>query len=258
MRFLNPAAAVVAAVVLWGCAPSLSATPAGSPDRRAPAEPGHALSSVDTTRVSVSGTGSVSVPSDRARIRVAVETEGTSAAQAADRNAQLMDAVIRAARNVAGPDATIGTSGYRLAPRYTVDRSAPAGQRITGYQATNTVSVTLMDVERMSAVVDAALGAGANRIDDLSFFASDTEPARLQAIAMATRSARAEAEVLAETLGLAVLGPESVSIGQAMPVSPRRDMVMLESAVATPMEVSDQAVTVTVNITWLLGPGAGR
>jgi uncharacterized protein YggE len=215
-------------------------------------------SSVDTTRVSVTGTAAVAVPSDRARIQVAVETEGSSAAVAADRNARLMDAVITAARRAAGDDATIATSGYQLFPRYTSDRSVPGGQRITGYQATNSVSVTLVEVDRMSAVVDAALGAGANRIDDLSFFASDTDPARLEAIALATRRARAEAEVIAEALGLAVLGPETVSISRAAGPVVARDMLAMEAAVATPMEAGDQAVRVTVNVTWLLGPGAGR
>lgn len=266
MRSRNRAAIAFAAIVLWGCAPSLSATPAEStPEPVAamahmsgPSTAPAGGQATDTTRVSVTGSASISVPSDRARIRLAVETEGPSAAEAADRNARLMDAIIRAVRPVAGTDATIATAGYRLFPRYTSDRSVPGGQRITGYQATNTISVTLTDVERMSSVVDAALGAGANRIEDLSFFASDTEPARLEAIALATRRARNEAEVVARTLGLDVLGPESVSISRSAPPSPMRGMVAMEAAVATPMEAADQAVMVTVNITWLLGPGAGR
>jgi uncharacterized protein YggE len=90
----------------------------------------------------------------------------------------------------------------------------------------------------------------------MSFFASDTEPARLEAIRLATAQARREAEAIAQALGLQVQAP--ISVTTSGPVGPvfRGDMAMaMEARTSTPIEEGSAEVTVTVNIQFRLGPG---
>lgn len=208
----------------------------------------------DTGVVRVSGTARVDVPTDRARLRFAMETEGTSAAEAADRNAAQLNAVLGAVRPVVGSAGTVETSGYSLSPIYTTPERGGAS-RITGYRIQNEVLVTLSDVDRVGAVLDAAVRAGANRVSELSFFASDPRPARLQAIGAATAQAREEAEVLAAALGATLGEALDVTVSGGTSFQEMRFRGAEMAMADTPIEPGTQAVAVTVNLTFRLeGP----
>jgi uncharacterized protein YggE len=146
----------------------------------------------------------------------------------------------------------VETAGYGLNPVYS--RPEPGGaQVIVGYRAQNEVLVTLEDVERVGAVLDAAVRAGANRVAELSFFAADTRSARLDAIREATSRAREEAEVLAAALGGTLGAVVEVGVSGASPFPEVARFRAAEMAMAdTPVEPGSQAVTVTVNVTFRL------
>jgi uncharacterized protein YggE len=252
----------VAPALLFGlatvtaCAPASAST--ASPDvvpmKAAPTHPA-SPAVADTGLVRVSGSARIDVATDRARLRFAMETEGASAADAADKNAAQLNAVLAAVRPVVGNAGTVETSGYSLSPVYSTPERGGA-PRITGYRIQNQVLVTLTDVDRVGSVLDAAVRAGANRVSELSFFASDPRPARLQAIREATARAREEAEVLAAALGgqLGEALDVNVSGGSSFPDMARfrgAEMAMAD----TPIEPGTQAVSVTVNLTFRLeGP----
>ena len=160
--------------------------------------------------------------------------------------------MLGAVRPVVGSAGTVETSGYSLNPVYSNPERGGA-PRITGYRIQNEVLVTLTDVDRVGPVLDAAVRAGANRVSELSFFASDPRPARLQAIGEATARAREEAEVLAAALGgrLGEALDVTVSGGSSFPEVARfrgAEMAMAD----TPIEPGSQAVSVTVNLTFRL------
>jgi uncharacterized protein YggE len=254
-RRLAPALAL-GVTTLTACAPASAR--AASPDvvpMESAAAPHRSAAAVDTGVVRVSGSARIDVATDRARLRFAMETEGASAADAADTNAAQLNAVLAAVRPVVGTAGTVETSGYALNPVYSNPERGGA-PRITGYRIQNQVLVTLTDVDRVGPVLDAAVRAGANRVSELSFFASDPRPARLQAIREATARAREEAEVLAEALGgrLGEALDVNVSGGTSFP-----EMALFrgaEMAMAdTPIEPGTQSVSVTVNLTFRLeGP----
>ncbi|MBT8402350.1 MAG: SIMPL domain-containing protein, partial [Gemmatimonadetes bacterium] len=206
----------------------------------------------DTGVVRVTGSARVDVPADRARLAFAMETEARSAADAADANAERMQAVVEAVRGAVGDDGRIETSGYSLQPIY--NRPEPgAPQAIVAYRVQNQVVVTLTDVDRVGPVLDTAVRAGANRVASMSFFAADTRAARLEAIAAATARAREEAEVLAAALGAELGSVLDVRV-TGSPVAQGIMMRGAEMAMAadTPVEPGSQAVDVTVNLTFRL------
>jgi uncharacterized protein YggE len=211
--------------------------------------------------VTVSGRGEVEAEPDRAVIYFAVETEGESAREAGEANAALMTEVTAAVRAAAqGIDGfEVTTSGYSLSPRYTV----PEGDRIqeiSGYVARNSLQVTVDDVSRVGTLIDTALGAGANRVANLSFEVRDPEPFRAEALRDAVLTARAEAEVMANALGM-VLGPAidvqgGADVPYPMPYF-QRDMAYMEmaaQAAPTPIEAGPLTITASVTIRFRLDP----
>lgn len=258
MRPMTRAVALVALALASGCAPAQAASPSPSPTRGlvASVRPG---APADTSRLTVTGSASVRVPADRARIQVALETEAPTADGASRANAEGMNRVLDRVRPVAGASARIETTGYQLTPRYRQGTGRDEPPQIAGYRAVNQVVVVLDDVDRVGRVLDAALEAGANRVTGLSFFAAETEAARLEAVRQATARARAEAEAVADALGLTILSPETVqtSSGGGSPVFRAMAMEGLQ-AMDTPVEAGSQSVEATVTITYRLLPRNGR
>ncbi|GMR13226.1 MAG: hypothetical protein BMS9Abin29_1430 [Gemmatimonadota bacterium] len=216
------------------------------------AAPGQAADTLGT--LEVSGTASVMIAADRARARFSVETEATTAQEASAENADLMEAVIHAVRQSGAAGLSVETSGYDVRPRYVRPSGAnPQEQRIVGYTAVNSVQVTLEDLDAVGGLIDAAISAGANRVASLVFFSSDTEGARLRALAEAVTRARAEAATVADAMDM--------RLGEALRVrtdSPRQGFQMRSStiamaqAVATPVAPSRLTVSATVTITYRL------
>jgi uncharacterized protein YggE len=142
---------------------------------------------VATTRAVVSGDSLVQARPDTAMISIAVVTQAQTALAAQQENARRSEAMVRALKSAAGTGAEVETSGYNLQPQYNYREGQPP--TIKGYEARNTVRVTLGDLTKVGPVIDAATGAGANNIDSLSFILRRDQPARDQALAEATREA---------------------------------------------------------------------
>jgi uncharacterized protein YggE len=172
-----------------------------------------------------------------------------------------MDGVLAALRRANLPGLDLETYGYSLQPEYATDQQRV--RTIAAYSANNNVRATITDVDAVGRLIDLAIGAGANRVTNISFSASDTEPARRQALADAVSSARAEAEAIAASLGYGLGAPLEVR-GGAQPPSPRpmafsEMQVRTAQAAPTPIEAGDQAVFANVTIRFALGPAiAGR
>ena len=210
--------------------------------------------------IEVSGTGSVDVPPDRARVSFAMETRAETADAAAEQNADAMAAVLGALRSAGLAGLELETFGYSLRPEYEATNDRRGTRRIVAYTVVNNVAATVEDVDAVGQVIDTAIAAGANRVGGISFYASDTDEARREALAQAVQVARSEAEVIAASLGHA-LGPALEVRGGAQRPTPRmmgaEVLAMSARAADTPIEAGDQTVTASVSIRFALGPESG-
>jgi uncharacterized protein YggE len=207
----------------------------------------------------VMGTGEARIPSDRARLDFMVETQARTAAAASTQNAERMQQVVAALRSAGGQTVTIETGGYELQPVYRqVPRDESGIPVIEAYRAINHVRVRADDVTRVGALLDAGIGAGANRIAGLSFEAKDPQPARMEALRQAVERARGEAQTVATAMGVTLGQPLEVNISADYmypPPAPRmyRDMAMeAVQAAPTPVEPGEQIVRATVTIRYRL------
>lgn len=213
-----------------------------------------------TPVLATSGQGEAKVTPDRASVMVNVQTRAATATAAAAENASRTRAVLDAIGRLGLSKEQLSTEGYTVYPEMQYDKNGGT-PRVTGYVVTNTVRAETKRPEQAGAIVDAALVAGANMINSLSFYASSIDEARRQAIAAAVASARADAEAMARAAG-GTLGSliELSTGGPTIPPRPMYDMAIRKSSMqaeATPVNPGQQTVTVSVQAKWQFNPPAG-
>jgi uncharacterized protein YggE len=211
--------------------------------------------------ITVSANATVQREPDRATVMLAVESQAESAQAAAAANAGLMERVLGAVRAAGVPDGQIRTVGYDLQPVYARIPEPRPGEvqepRVVGYRAVNTVRVEVDGIPRVGGIIDAALEAGANRVDGVYFELRDRDAAFADALQQAVEKARAQAEVAARAAGQQLGEPRHIALGgeympppQPMPMY-RRDA--MEAAMAsTPVQGGTLDIGATVTITYEL------
>jgi uncharacterized protein YggE len=212
---------------------------------------GPALSAVPT--LVTSGQGEAKVTPDRVSVMVNVQTRAATAAAAGADNAQRTRAVLTALAALALPKDQLSTEGYSVYPEMAYDK-AGGSPRVVAYVVTNTVRAESHQPAQAGAMVDAALGAGANLINGLSFYASSIDEPRRAAISAAVGNARADAEAMARAAGGSLGGLIELSTqGPTAPPRPMFEMAMRKSAgmaEQTPVNPGQQTVSVFVTARW--------
>ncbi len=206
--------------------------------------------------LATSGQGEAKVTPDRASVLVNVQTRAATATAAAAENATRTNAVLNALAKLGLSRDQLSTEGYSVYPEMKYDANG-ASPKVVGYAVTNSIRADTKRTDQAGAIVDAALTAGANMINNLSFYASSIDEARRQAIGSAVASARADAEAMARAAGgtLGSLIDLSTS-GPTIPPRPMYEMAVRKSmADQTPITPGQQAVTVSVSARWQFVPG---
>jgi uncharacterized protein YggE len=184
--------------------------------------------------IQTTGQAVLDVKPDQAKLDVAVVSQAQTAEQAAAQNASRVDAVLKALRGAGGTSAELQTVSYSLEPNYKYPKPGGAPE-ISGYTARNTVRATTSDLARVGALIDAALGAGANQVERVEFTLKNDAEARAGALREAVLKARASAQAIASALGLRILRVLEVQQGGGLqPVRPVMMGMAREAAVAAP------------------------
>jgi len=161
----------------------------------------------------VAGEGTVSVAPDLAEITAGVTTKAKTAKEAADANSKLMTAVIAALVDGGIAKKDIQTSQFSVQPAYTTQSNTEP--KLTGFSASNQVTVTIRQIDKVSDIADRLVSAGATNIGNLAFLHSDTskllDQARESAVADARRKAELYARAAGVTLGRVVLINENAT-----------------------------------------------
>ena len=203
--------------------------------------------------VELSVTETVKAKPDIADVSAGVTTQGATAVEAMQRNANAMDAVIKRIKALGIAAEDIQTTGINLGAQYDYDQ-ATQRQVFRGYQASNRVSVTLRDVKRTGPVLDALVAAGATDIGGPSFSIDDDTAPRAQARKAAFEKAQAQAGEYARWAGYTGVRllsiSEAVNPGRPMPYAERGMVATAMDAKASPVEPGLVGTSVTVSVTF--------
>ncbi len=201
--------------------------------------------------ISVTGEAQLSVPPDLAQIDGGVTTEAKSAREASEANNAAMGKVLLALKGGGIDEKDFQTSRLSLQPQYAPNRSGP--NTVTGYQASNHVTIKLRDISKVAGVIDMLVAAGANNIGGINFMVSAAskllDDAREQAIA----DARRKAEIYAKAAGVALGAPVSISEEGSPGPMPFRRMAA-GMAASAPVAQGEETLQVTVSVSWAIKP----
>jgi hypothetical protein len=200
------------------------------------------------TSLSLSAQGEARVPPDMATITLGVDTTETTAVKAMAANAARMTAVISKLKETGISDQNVQTSNVNLSPQYLYDQGQPP--RLTGYQASNQVTVRVNDLTRLGNVVDAVVSAGATSIGQISFGLVNPLAAQNRARIAAVKALADEAELYAQATGYRISRLVNLREGSSPAAEPQRPVAMMsqrKGAPPTPIEASEVQVQVEVS-----------
>ncbi|MGE8218635.1 SIMPL domain-containing protein [Stenotrophomonas acidaminiphila] len=202
----------------------------------------------DATLLNISAQAEARRVPDVATLSAGVVTQAADGNTAMRENAVQMDKVMAAIRAAGIAERDIQTSGVNLNPQYRyADNEAP---KITGYQASNTVSLKVRDITRLGKVLDSLAAQGANQINGPSFEIDQPEPVYDEARLAALKKAQARAETYAKSLGLRVRRIVSISEGSSGGFRPPMPMMAMARAGKAEMDtaVAPGETTLSVNL----------
>jgi len=206
------------------------------------------------TRLDIVATGEVARAPDIATISAGVVTQGTTASAALAENATRMAATLAALRKAGVADRDLQTANINLSPQYRYGENVPPV--LTGYQASNQVSVRFRDIKRSGAILDALVQAGANQINGPALSLDKPAAALDEARTSAIATARKRADLYARATGLAVRRIVAITEEGEQTAQPRPMMVAMmarsEKSADTAIEAGEQTLSVTVRVTFEL------
>jgi uncharacterized protein len=231
----TPRAAALAALIAATLSSAAFAQSAPVPDTR-----------FGATTLDLTASGEVTATPDMATITLGVTQQGATAAVAMQANARLMAAVVAALRAGGIEARDIQTSSLNLAPQYVYAQNQPA--KLTGYEASNQVTVTVRDLARLGPTVDAIVGAGATNIGGIEFGLMSRVPAENAARLAAVKALDDKAALYADASGYKI--GRLVNLSEGVAQTAPRPMVMMaarmDKPVPTPVEAGDLTVRVDV------------
>jgi uncharacterized protein YggE len=204
--------------------------------------------------ISVTGTGRVVVSPDIADLRLGVSSTKPTVKAARANAAQSMTSVIAALKKLGIADQDIKTTNLALQPVYTYPNNG-GNPKLTGYTLTNTVAVTIRDLDTIGDAIDGSLAAGATTMDGITFRVEDPAGAEQQARTEAMAQAKAKAETLASGAGVRIGGVSTINETSSpipYPVPYAGEALGAVRDAATPVQTGTNEVVVNVAVVYLI------
>lgn len=235
--------AVAISLTALGMAPRLNPAPAEA----ATTPPDGTIS--PQAAVIVTGSGTVELVPDIARLVVSVQTIAQTASASDTQNAAAVDSVLSRMVRAGIASGDIKTLGLQVWPQYDYRSGQP---QLTGFIATQTLQATIHDLRRIGAVIDAAVAGGATSVQGITYDISDHSAASAQALTKAVKDAQAKARAMADAaavrLGTVVSMTDIESSPYPFPIM--RSAAPSTGNGATQVSPPDVQLTVSVTVGW--------
>lgn len=215
--------------------------------------------------ISVTGTATSSVEPDLLVITFGVETQEKSAKDALLGNSESMTAIVETIQSLGITEDEISTSRLSIYPIYDSYRDPVTEkytQELIGYRVTNTISVETTKMDAAASIIDGAVSAGANRVDNVSFTLSPQKQIQVkdELLGQAVINAKTKAENALTPLNHKIIGVKAVTLSEfgvppPMPVFAASGVFAEDAAMksSTPVFSGDQDITTTASVIFLIG-----
>jgi uncharacterized protein YggE len=205
--------------------------------------------------ISVSGSGDATGTPDVAYINLGVDTVDADVGKAVENANTEIAAVIAAITDTGIDPKDVQTTNFNVYPEDKYDQNGQAtGERV--YHVQNLLNVTVRDISKVSTVIDAGLGAGADSINGLNFGIADTTALEQEARLKAVEDARTRAGQLADAFGVTLGDPiivSEVTGGSFQPPIPFAAQAGLGGGGGPQINPGQLQVNVQVTVTFAIG-----
>ena len=201
--------------------------------------------------ITVQGSSSVTAAPTIAYVSIGVTTFNKNAATAQSENAAKMDRVYKTLASLGIKKEKIKTVNYNISPRYDYKNNVAT---LAGYNVINSIRVTVMDLKKVSDVLDMTVKEGVNQSNSISFGVTDEERDKLylQALSQAVVNAKEKANTIATAAGITISKPANIIEGSSahfvQPNYRAMDMAKMASE-AAPTPISEGEMTIGANVT---------
>lgn len=214
--------------------------------------PALSLNSVVTQKTDLftaSGEGKVTVVPDTGKVDLGISTTKSTVKDAQNETNTVIKTITDALKKLGIAEKDIQTSNYSIYPQIDYQN----GNKVSGYQVSANVQVTVRDISKLSEAIDAATAKGANSVSGVQFTVADDKLKELQQQAreLAVKDAKAKASSLAAAagvnLGRVVNVVETNDMPRPMPMMAKTDMVGLGGG--APTQVNPGSTDIVSDVT---------
>jgi uncharacterized protein YggE len=200
--------------------------------------------------VSVSGTGEVAAEPDQALVTLGVEARRPTLAEARSEVSATVERVLALCRSLGIDPKRVNATRVQIQPEYSWNEK-DRKRVLLGYLVSRQVQVELRDLELLGTLLERAVDAGVNQVNDPVLDSSRRNELERDALAKAVQDARLNADTLARAAG-ATLGPvRTLNGATSPPVVPmfRRQVAMADAAMApeASYQTGEMKFTASVN-----------
>ena len=205
----------------------------------------------------VSGQGKVTAVPDIATLRLGIEAQEASVAEAQTRAAEAMDKVMTALTDSGVAEKDIQTQYFSIRQVTKWDR-VKEEETVVGYRVTNMVTAKIRDIDKAGSIIDAVVEAGGDltRIDSISFSVDDPSAYYEEAREKAMAEAKAKAKQLAELAGVRLGKPTYILEGaHVLPIYPRMEYEMAAPApvpAETPISPGETEISLSLQVVYAI------
>ncbi len=207
--------------------------------------------------ITVRGEGTIDRAPDTAKVTFSIRSEAKDLKSAQDAVSAKMDAVTEALQALGIEERHIKTESYNSYPQYEYEtpcyggNCVPRTPTIRGYEVAHTVTVSIKALEKVNEVLGALGSAGVSDMNGPNFGFEDDDAIAREARALAIDDAKAEAKMLARSLGVKLVRLVSFSEGgsySALYARTEADAAGQKGTPAPSLPVGDQTVQSNVTL----------
>ncbi len=201
------------------------------------------------TLLTVQAEAELKAAPDIASISAGVVTTYATAQEAMAQNATRMTAMIAALKKAGVADKDMQTSGLSLQPQYVYNNNE--SPKLSGYQANNTVNVTVRKLETLGTVLDTLASKGASNLNGPNFAVDEPDPVLDDARTKAVQKAMKRAELYARAAGMRVKKIVAITEGGSIqqPPMPYQQSMMAQTKMASDTPIAPGRVGISASVT---------
>ncbi|HSA07195.1 MAG TPA: SIMPL domain-containing protein [Candidatus Gastranaerophilales bacterium] len=214
--------------------------------------PALAIQNENINIITSTATVSKEVAPDTAIFSAAVITEDKKLENAIQQNNIKAKTIYDNLKALLGPKCKIKTSTFRVNPVYKYNRALEKNE-LQGYKVTNEVLVETKQIGKVSVLLQKAVDSGANNINNLSFIIEDPDKYCGELLEKASIQAKQKATVIANSLGVKIIGIKSVNSScnspQDRPYQYGLRTMMMEKAADSSVPVEPGVLDINASVT---------